>query len=159
MPEISEEEAVRVASRARTRLKLDPDMDITPMIDMTFLLLIFFLVTSIPSSRQAISLPPARHGTAVSTDQATILTVGNPQQGEVPVYLADGLIPDARLSDDLATQSEQIRQAVYDGIQQGKNEVLIKAEAAVPHREVARVVAAASRVEGIRLHVGVLELK
>ena len=41
-------------------------MDMTPMIDITFLLLIFFLVSSHPDQATSIALPKAQHGDAVS---------------------------------------------------------------------------------------------
>ena len=43
----------------------DSEMDITPMIDMTFLLLIFFLVASKMDRSNEVRLPPAEHGVAV----------------------------------------------------------------------------------------------
>ena len=52
---------------------------------------------------------------------------------------------------------EQMDFAVEAGVNENKMNVLIKAEKNVAHREVARVAAAASRVEGIRLHLAVLE--
>ncbi|MCA9170833.1 MAG: biopolymer transporter ExbD, partial [Planctomycetales bacterium] len=54
----------------------DNEMDITPMIDITFLLLIFFLVAGKLDQDAPVELPPARHGTAVSVKSAAIITVG-----------------------------------------------------------------------------------
>ena len=46
----------------RRRIKQETELDITPMIDITFLLLIFFLVASTPDLQVEVKLPPARHG-------------------------------------------------------------------------------------------------
>jgi biopolymer transport protein ExbD len=135
------------------------EMDITPMIDITFLLLIFFLVASIPDPHKAVNLPPARHGTAVNPDTSVILTVaeGGGSRG-TSVYLADGKVG-TPLPDDPAVQENLITQAVSDGFGQGRPTVLIKAERGVKHREVSRVAAAAGRVSGIQLHLAVLEVE
>ena len=132
------------------------EMDITPMIDITFLLLIFFLVASIPDATTAVQLPPARHGKAVNPRTSVIVTVaegGGP--GGVSVYLGDGK-GGAPLPPDPAEQDALITSFVRDSY---KSTVLIKAEKGVKHREVSRVAAAAARVEGIQLHLAVLEVE
>lgn len=134
------------------------ELDITPMIDITFLLLIFFLVATVPDPQVAAELPPARHGEAVGSNSAVILTVGAGPRETAPVYLADGKQDDRRLSSDPGEQAAQIREAVEQGLHDGKIDVLIKAESDVAHRDVARVAAAASQVPGIKLHIAVLEI-
>lgn len=135
------------------------EMDITPMIDCTFLLLIFFIVCSRPDAQEAIRLAQAHHGVAVSAKRATIITIAESGRETPPVYLADGKIADKQLPDDLAQQAARIQQAVQEAVNEGKADVLIKAEKGVPHRDVARVTAAASRVEGIRVFFGVADAK
>ena len=135
------------------------DMDITPMIDITFLLLIFFLVASIPDASTAVQLPPARHGKAVNPRTSVILTIaeGGGPEG-VSVYLGDGKTGTA-LPPDPETQESLIARAVREGFAEGRQTVLIKAEKGVKHREVSRVSAAAAHVEGIQLHLAVLEVQ
>jgi len=135
------------------------EMDITPMIDITFLLLIFFLVCSTASVQSAIELPPARHGTGVSDRTSVVLTVaerGGP--GPALVYLADGRKGKA-LPDDEDLRAEEIEQAVEQGVQEGKSTVLVKAEKGVKHGDVWRVETAVGRVEGVKLYVAVLEVE
>ena len=50
-------------------------MDITPMIDVTFLLLIFFMVTSTMETPDALKIPEARNGVGVNTQEATTITI------------------------------------------------------------------------------------
>jgi biopolymer transport protein ExbD len=137
------------------------EMDITPMIDVTFLLLIFFLVGSTINVDTAVDLPPARHGKGVSPQTAVIITVGEPDgAGSPPVYLADGKIREKQVPDDLDAQRREIQKAVRDGFRAGKATVLIKAGRGVRHRHVARIIAAASQaegVEGMQMNVAVLE--
>ena len=60
---------------ARRPVEDSAEMDITPMIDITFLLLIFFIVCSTMSQSSAVKLPPARHGKGVDEQMAVIITV------------------------------------------------------------------------------------
>jgi biopolymer transport protein ExbD len=65
----------RLASKSifkRKRSLEEAEMDITPMIDCTFLLLIFFLVTSKMKPELAVDLPKAKHG-AVVVEQSSII--------------------------------------------------------------------------------------
>ena len=135
------------------------DLDITPMIDITFLLLIFFLVASTTDVQSSVELPPARYGKGVSDRTSVILTVaerGGP--GPARVYLGDGT-GGSPLPDDPAVQEEQIAQYVRQGFDEGKSTVLVKAGKGVRHREVSRVVAAAGQVEGVKMHLAVLEIE
>jgi hypothetical protein len=96
------------------------EMDITPMIDITFLLLIFFLVCSTAAMQSAVELPPARHGTGISDRNAVILTVQD--QGKtspVRVYVADG-IKGEHLPDDPDLQAAAITEAVDHRARQGR---------------------------------------
>jgi len=144
----------------RRRLPDSGEMDITPMIDVTFLLLIFFLVTStVPDPSKVVHLPPARHGAAVNPRTSVIITVaerGGP--GPALVYLGDGKAG-APLPDDPASQEALVTRAVREGFAEGRSTVLIKAERGVKHREVSRVATAAAEVEGIQLHLAVLEVQ
>ncbi len=141
----------------RQKVKDSAEMDITPMIDITFLLLIFFLVASTQDSQTGVDLAKARHGTGVNHRNAVIVTLderGSP--GGALVYLADGCVG-IPLPDDPELQRQQIVEAVRQGVDTNKTAVLLKAAKGVKHREVARVSAAASEVEGISLYLAVFE--
>jgi len=143
----------------RRQVENTTDLDITPMIDITFLLLIFFLVASTADMQDAVKLPAARHGKGVSEETAIIITVderGGP--GSALVYLGDGT-KGKLLPDDPDIQKERIARAVQESFDAGKPTVLVKAARGVIHREVSRVAAAAGLVEGIQLHMAVLEVE
>ena len=133
------------------------DMDITPMIDMTFLLLIFFLVSSTPDQQTAIELPKALHGRGVSQRNSVVLTIGYGGVEGAPVYVADGRIAGTELADDVETRANQVRELIAKGFRENKTNVVIKADKSVSYREVARIVKAASGVEGVQIHLAVLE--
>jgi biopolymer transport protein ExbD len=138
------------------------EIDITPMIDMTFLLLIFFLVTSKLERASQVELPPARYGVPVATQSAVVLTIDQPRDGgPAVVYKGDGIEPGRRIDTaDLQALEQEIESYVRDTMleQSSKTHVLIKAARGVRHREVARVAQVAGRVAEVQqLHVAVLE--
>jgi biopolymer transport protein TolR len=139
----------------RRRPQEDVQLDLAPMIDMTFLLLIFFLVCTLPEMHQAADLPPARHGVAVAEPQAVVITIADRGDGHALVYL-DELGDSAPLTGDPAAQQATVRAAVERGLRAGKTTVLVKAERGLRHGEVAQI-AAAARVPGMRLALGVKE--
>lgn len=156
-PELFPEDEERVTFRRPARET--PEMDITPLIDMTFLLLIFFLVCTTAALEGAVELPPARYGTAVGPADAVVITIADRPKAKLPaVYLADGK-RGSPLPDSVDAQEEAIVRAVEEGVARGKSLVLIKAERTVKEGEVVRVAMAASRVPGVRLHIAVMEVR
>ncbi|MGD9645286.1 MAG: ExbD/TolR family protein [Pirellulales bacterium] len=140
----------------RRRLVGDAEADMTPMIDMTFLLLVFFIVTFKATESTMLELPEARHGGAVGKEESVIFSlVRVPGQAEARVYLGnDDKQP---LADDHAQQAEEIRAQVENGVSAGKQHVLIKADRAVHYRDVSRVAAAVGEVDGVQLHFAVTD--
>ncbi len=142
----------------RRRLAESSELDITPMIDITFLLLIFFLVASTPDMETAVALPAARHGQGVNSRTSTIITIAERGSGAPAIYLADGTIG-SPLPDNPELQTEAIIEYVQKGLHQGKPSVLLKAEKGVLHRDVAQVTAAIGQVEGVELYLAVFEVE
>ena len=144
----------------RRRAAEDAEMDITPMIDCTFLLLIFFLVTSNMKAEAPIELPPARHGGAVVTQDSVILTVAKGEGSLALIYKGDTTSPDQLLEGANPVEQEE---ALTRYVEQQANTsppkryVLIKGAKGVKHREVARVAKAASQADVEQLYVAVLE--
>jgi biopolymer transport protein ExbD len=133
----------------------DPEFDITAMVDLVFLMNLYFLVTFIMAALSEINLPTANHAAPLDADTAVMLTLIGTLDGQgVSVYLADGEKGEAL--NEPAAQEEAVRQAVEKGMAEGKKNVLIKAEKKVRLRELFRVSTAAA-VEGVKLHVAVTE--
>jgi biopolymer transport protein ExbD len=157
-PDTSSEEFDSVAPLLSSKRQTDDEMDITPMIDMTFLLLIFFLVCSTPEPLTSVELPKAKYGKGVGLENSVIITLGNDGVETAPVYLADGTIETARLTDEPEEQSRLIVEAVTKGLElDNKQGVLIKADRNVAYREVNRVVKSVSQVEGAKIFLAVFE--
>ena len=143
----------------RKRRNGDVDMDITPMIDLVFLLLIFFLVASTPDQKTAIDLPEAQHGVAITQSDAVIFTIAEGGINTAPAYAADGRIPGAELPDDSEARARRVRELVENGFREDKTKVVVKGDRNVAHREVAQLIKAASQVNGIKLHLAVMDAK
>jgi biopolymer transport protein ExbD len=126
-------------------------IDMTPMVDVVFQLMTFLLFSVQMSGGEKVDVPPARHGVGVEESLATFLTLAKPatKGGEPKLLLGHGEGAIATL--------EQARQAVADGVKQGRRKVILQADGDVPHGEVVRVAAAVAEVEGITVHVGVQE--
>jgi biopolymer transport protein ExbD len=141
---------------SRKQHEADGEMDITPMIDIVFLLLIFFLVASKMDPNSAVALPKARHGTAVVEKSSVVILVAEGSGDKALVTRENG---DA-FSDDLATQEDEIRDYVEKALASGKQYVLIKAERQVKQRHVSQVAKAIGLApDAQQLYVAVMETK
>jgi biopolymer transport protein ExbD len=142
---------------SRNREEIDAEMDITPMIDCVFLLLIFFIVCSTMEQQSPIDLAEARHGRAVGERESIIISVLGGGVEQAPVYLADGPVQDPLPADEGVQQEKILAYIEEEQRKEGKTDVLIKADKNVAHRDVARVIKAVSKVEGINIHLAVAE--
>ncbi|MEM7811493.1 MAG: biopolymer transporter ExbD [Planctomycetota bacterium] len=143
----------------RRRLGADSaELDLTPMIDVTFLLLIFFMVTSTMRTPDPTDVPPAATATTAETGSAFLIRLerlgGEPRLTfeaageEVSVAATDAL--------DGGTLEAALRDAV-DATDGGGREVLVNAAGDTPHGVVSRVARVVESVEGTRLFFGVRE--
>lgn len=134
---------------------MDDELDITPMIDITFLLLIFFLVSSKMTAEQAVDLPKARHGGVVAGKESVIILMKRGSGDQADVQKADG----TAFALDVEQQNAEIAEYVQQGIDAGKKHVIIKAEGSVRHGEVGRVSGAISESleEGEVINIAVME--
>jgi biopolymer transport protein ExbD len=149
-----------ISIRPRKMRREEAEMDLTPMIDITFLLLIFFLVASKMETAADVTLPKAEYGNIVAVDESVVITVAEGGiDGRARVFKGDTTEAEHRLrSDDLADQEEELMAYIEENLLGKKRYVLIKAGKGVKHREVARVEEAAAKVEAVRsLFVAVME--
>jgi biopolymer transport protein ExbD len=158
-PEGAPDDDISIRPRKLSRRE-EAEMDITPMIDITFLLLIFFLVASKMDSAGDVTLPKAEYGNIVAVDESVVITVAEGgSEGGARIFKGDTTETSQRLqSDDLADQEEELMAYIEENLIGKKRYVLIKAAKGVKHREVARVEAAAAKVEAVQsLFVAVME--
>ena len=131
------------------RKPVEGELDITPMIDVTFLLLIFFMVSSTMQGKPDLDVPVARHAIGIDALGAAVVTIFAPASvAESPrIVLGDVKGPDGELSD--------VRRYVEEKSRAGVRKFVLKAEGDVPHGMVEEVAKAITSVEGIELYMGV----
>lgn len=124
----------------------EADLDITPMIDVTFLLLIFFMVSSTMQNEKEVDVPVADHGVGVETRTSGIINVY--AEDPEPVIEIETFGMDATL-DDVESQVEEWV------AQNADVEIIIKAERDVPSGFVSRVLRSVTKTEGVKFSIGV----
>jgi biopolymer transport protein ExbD len=133
-----------------------PEFDVTAMVDLVFMMNIYFMVSFITLALAEINLPSAGHVEPLDTDTSVVLTVLGSLDGK-SVTVTAGSGDAAEPMGDGDDQPERIAAAVEEGVAQGKSSVLIKAEKKVRLGDLFRVATAAARAEGVKLHVAVTE--
>lgn len=130
------------------RMGQDSGVEMTPLIDVTFLLLIFFMVTSSLAAQQDVIVPEAVHGVGVSPESATVILLAQPDDGSpTRLFLGDGRGEEGDL--------KAVRSWVEQGLKQGRTTVIVKAEGRVPAGQTHRVYQAIGQIEGTQLRIGV----
>ena len=140
----------------RKKAKTDSEIDIAPLIDMVFLLLIFFIVTSTMDRQSSIDLPQTEYGMAVSERNATTISIEG-KGANIRVYLGDNLGGDP-LPDLTEPQETAIAQAVEAGYLEGKTSLVIKADREVHTGEISRIIRAATQaVDELDVYMATVE--
>lgn len=134
----------------RRSLSDDARFDVTAMVDLVFMMNIFFLVTWAELARAEIDLPTARHCSAAERSLSIVFSV---MTGGA-VYLGDGPGGVAISPGEL---DQRVTAIVEDAVREGKSIVLIKAEKDVTLRDVAHLGAVATTVKGTKLMLAVIE--
>lgn len=124
------------------------ELDITPMIDVTFLLLIFFMVSSTMSSQQRVDVPPARNGVNVDQGSAIMIVIRSP--------LTTGGEPVIELNGE-ATSLSEIGAFVRQENKAGKTNVVVRAGREVPHGFVRQVIQEANLIDELEFSFGVAD--
>ncbi len=138
------------------RPPLDAEMDITPMIDMVFLLLIFFILTSKMTAEKSYTVPPAKNGSAVVIKNCVSILVSRGSGGTPIVARGDG----TTFSDDPELQAAEIAEYIQRELDSGRrSEVLVRAEGNVTSGQMKKVKQAIAEVleEGKMINIAVSE--
>lgn len=132
-----------------------PEFDITAMVDLVFMMNIYFLVTFVTVALGEMNLPAATHVAALDADSAVIFTLARSLDGKsVTLYIGDGAKTEP--INDAAQQEQRVQAAVEQGAAEGKKAVLLKAEKKVRLADLFRIATAAA-AEGMKLNVAVME--
>jgi biopolymer transport protein ExbD len=113
----------------------EEEMDITPMIDITFLLLIFFVVTSKMDPTKMGEIPKAENGLAISAKDSAVIIIQVGSGDSALLSRMSGL----EFSKDEDTQTAEIVEYITEELKAGKNHVMIMGDENVKVGEVTRV--------------------
>lgn len=120
----------------------DADINLTPLIDVVFLLLIFFMVTT-TFSREAeikLQLPEASSEEKATSPEDNMVTIQISDIGQFGVKGPDDDVPRELVSAQVQTLRRAIERAAGDLT---NPIILIRADALAPHRDVINVMDAA----------------
>jgi biopolymer transport protein ExbD len=137
----------------KKRAMADSEMDITPMIDCTFLLLIFFMVTSTMDSSKQSNVPPAKNGVGIDARGASFVTIKAAPGGAQPELIMGDT------KGETANSVEQVKRYVEQEFSTGKKICIIKADRDVTSGKVQEVLKSLAEIEGISFAVGVQDKK
>ena len=161
---MDERQETKVVMPSRTRRADDGDLDITPMIDITFLLLAFFVVVSKMDPSTQVMMPLAKHGATVPEQEAVIVIVVESDTEEPAVFLGRAKSADARASGSIEDIENQITEYVINEFSDPlKTTVIVKAERKVKFRHIDIVKRAISKAwpdeeqEGKIINIGIEE--
>lgn len=150
--------------KKRTENPEEGELDITPMIDITFLLLAFFVVVSKMDPQAAVDLPPASFGESVQDKECVVLIVAKAESGvKTNFYAGRSKTSEFEI---MATEPEEIEDAIGSFVQDELSahpelsSILIKAEGNVRVGDVElakRGVARSELAETRKLFAGIKE--
>lgn len=130
---------------AKKKKKFDGEFDITPMIDVVLLLLIFFMVSARMAPSSNAKLPKARYGDMSAMHDAVVLIVKSVSPGVSSVSNLTG----RKFSSDPDEQSAEIEEFVTQAMEDTtKKVVLIQGEGTVKTSDMVRVQLAAGKALG-----------
>ena len=119
--------------------RIDEEMDITPMIDITFLLLIFFVVCSTMDPTKIGTIPEADNGLAVSAKKSAVIFIDPIGEDKVVLKRFDG----SEFSRDEDTQAGEIIEYITSELEKAdgvpKEHVMLYGDSNVRVGEVTRV--------------------
>ena len=130
-------------------------IDFSPLADMVFQLLTFFIMTVRLANQQNVDLPSISIGEGLDVDSAAIVTIlaPNPSKGEAQMFLGDDMEHFVSLDELPAEIQRSLEQTPP------KTNVIIKAERLVQSGvvlQVSRIVAELqNRIPGLSLYIGV----
>ena len=117
----------------------DDEMDITPMIDITFLLLIFFIVCSTMDPTKIGNIPEADNGLAISAKNAAVIFINPLNADEVVLSRIDG----SEFSRDEDAQASEIIEYITEELEKSlgasKEHVMLFGDGEVKVGQVTRI--------------------
>ena len=138
----------------RKRKKTEDEIDVAPLIDCTFLLLMYFIISNAMKTKGDANAPEAVHGSAMKKETASVITVKmDPDLRKPRIILGDIKGAEANYA--------EVSRFVSDGLskQPPRINVIIQADRDVPHGVVQQVMKAAAKSGDIKMAIAVQNKK
>ncbi len=139
------------SKRHRDLPEEDDEINITAMIDIVMLLLIFFMITSKLQESSTLQVPTAEHGIEIPVDQSLVVSVYQ-REDSPEIYLTSGQQENGPVDYD------SLRGFIRTGITEGRKNVIIKADRNIPSgfvEEVSKVIAEVD--PELKFYLGVID--
>ncbi len=150
--DVDEDASVQFTSKSKSNVGDKSHIDMTPMVDVVFQLLTFFLLAVKRDSMEAVEVPLTTTSTAVLESESTFITIKPaPRAGAEPEII----IGESRRGDGKAVTMEMVKEAVEKGVSSGRGKVVVKAERLVKWGDVQKITRIVTAVANAQLYVGV----
>jgi len=159
--EEDEESPVQFKSKAGANSGDKSNIDMTPMVDVVFQLLTFFLLAVKRESMESVDVPLTTTSTAVLESESTYITIKpGPRAGADPVIIIGDhkkveMLDDGRIEGGKAASLDAVKAAVETGVAAGRPKIVVKAERYVKWGDVQKVTRIIALVKDAQLFVGV----
>lgn len=152
LEDFDEDAPVQFTSKSKSKTGDKSHIDMTPMVDVVFQLLTFFLLAVKRDSQEPMDVPITTHNTAVLESESTFISIKPaPRSGADPIIT----IGESRRGDGLNVTPDMIKAEVEKGVASGRPNIVVKAERLVRWGDVQKVTRIVASVTGTRLVVGV----
>lgn len=152
------EDASEESFVSRKRMTEEMELDITPLIDVTFLLLIFFMVTSTMQAQKDLRIPQAVNGEPIPTEKATIVMLEHSGSPNVAPKII--LPPTEEGEKPWEGSLEDLTRVVQEALDtKNKAHVIVRADGRIPNGHISKVLRAIGEVDGVTFSMGVREKK
>jgi biopolymer transport protein ExbD len=150
--EEDEESPVQFKSKAGSNSGDKSHIDMTPMVDVVFQLLTFFLLAVKRDSMETVDVPITTTTTAVLESESTYITVKPaPRKDAEPEII----IGEKKSGDGKFVTLENVKAAVEKGVAEGRPKIVVKAERLVKWGDVQKITRIIAQVKDAQLFVGV----
>jgi biopolymer transport protein ExbD len=134
----------------------EANFDITAMIDLVFMMNIFFLVTTVAAAAAELDLPVIRHCIPTDPEEAVTISMTTEDPRSVTVYLGEETFGKGLTEPE--DQVSEVRRAVEEASRAGKEIILIRAERSVKLKDIKRIgLAATKNMPGMKFRMAVIE--
>ena len=142
-------------SGSKSKALEDAHFDVTPLVDLVFMMNIYFLVVWVVTALGEVDLPAAKHVVASDADSMVVLSIVAKSGQSPEVYVGD-MASAAPLTNPSEIEAH-VRTAVEAGAAKGSELVLIKAAREVKLRDLARVSSVVTSVPKMKIRLAVME--